>query len=304
MNRVSMRCLLVALFALARPAAAHEFWIAPSRYDAVQGRTIDLGAAAGTGFRGEKKPWSPDHAVRFVIRASKPIDLTRAATPGELTWTRFAPSDGGGALVGFESDFLPIELPAAQFNLYLKAEGLDGPLAARGESAAPGRERYRRCAKAWLAGSDPARATARLGLPLELVPAGTPGVGPELRLQVLLEGHPLAGALVKAWRTDVAADGAPGPVFARDSVNVAWQGRTDASGHVSVPVRQAGEWLVSTVHMEPCREREIADWESTWASLSFARVAPGRALSGPASSSPAARGNAARPASHPSAGAP
>jgi len=304
MNRVSMSSLLVALLALARPVAAHEFWIAPSRYDAVQGSTIELGAVAGTGFRGEKKPWSPDHAVRFTLRTAKPIDLTRGATPGEVTWTRFDPTDGGGAMAAFESDFLPIQLPAAQFDDYLKVEGLDGPLAARQGSAAPGRERYRRCAKAWLAGADAARATAVVGMPLELVPESAPGTGPSLRVHVRWQGRPLAGALVKAWRTALASEGAPRAVFERDSVRVAWQGRSDAAGAVTIPVRGPGEWLVSVVHMEPCREREIADWESTWASLTFARVAPGPALSGPASSSRAARGSAARPASHPSAGAP
>jgi uncharacterized protein DUF4198 len=174
MNRVSMSSLLVALLALARPVAAHEFWIAPSRYDAVKGSTIELGAVAGTGFRGEKKPWSPDHAVRFMLRTAKPIDLTRGATPGEVTWTRFDPTDGGGAMAAFESDFLPIQLPAAQFDDYLQVEGLDGPLAARRRSAVPGRERYRRCAKAWLAGADAARATAVVGMPLELVPERAP----------------------------------------------------------------------------------------------------------------------------------
>ena len=265
---------LLAVLVFPRLAAAHEFWIAPSRYDATPGTTIELGAVAGTGFRGERKPWSPDHSVRFVVHAARPVDLARAATPGELAWTCFAPSDGGGALVAFESDFLPIQLPADQFNLYLKAEGLDAALAVRGGSAAPGRERYRRCAKAWLAGSDPARATARLGLPLELVPEGSPGAGAELRVQVLLEGQPLAGVLVKAWRTDLAIDGAPRAVFERDSVSVAWQARSDAAGAVTIPVREAGEWLVSAVHMEPCREREIADWESTWASLTFRCAGP------------------------------
>ena len=286
--------LVFTLLALARAASAHEFWIAPSHYDAKPGATIELGAVAGTGFRGERKPWSPDHSVRFVVRAAKAIDLARVATPGELAWTRFAPSDGDGALVAFESDFLPIQLPAEQFNLYLKAEGLDVPLAARGASAAPGRERYRRCAKAWLAGGDPARATARLGLPLELVPDGAPGASAELRVQVLLEGRPLAGVLVKAWRTDLATADVSRAPFERDSVNVAWLGRSDASGRVSVPVREAGEWLVSAVHMEPCREHEVADWESTWASLTFARTG-GAAATRPASSSPAAPGIAARP---------
>ena len=297
--------LLVALLTLPRPVSAHEFWIAPSRYDAVQGTTIDLGTAAGTGFRGEKKPWSPDHAVRFVLRTAKPIDLARAATPGEMTWTRFAPADGGGALVAFESDFLPIQLPATAFDDYLRAEGLDGPLAARNGSAVPGRERYRRCAKGWLAGSAAARATGVVGLPLELVPETVPGFAPSLRLHVLWNGRPLAGALVKAWHTALDPSGAPRAVFQRDSVTVAWQGRSDAAGAVTIPVRDSGEWLVSAVHMEPCPEREIADWQSTWASLTFARVGTAfPALSGPASSSPAARGSAARPASRPSAGAP
>jgi hypothetical protein len=31
-----------------------------------------------------------------------------------------------------------------------------------------------------------------------------------------------------------------------------------------------GEWLIGVVHMVPCREREAADWESYWASLTFA----------------------------------
>jgi hypothetical protein len=295
--------LLAALLALPRGAAAHEFWIAPSRYDAASGATLELSAVAGTGFRGERKPWSPDHAVRFTLRTAKAIDLARAASPGDMTWTRFVPADDGGALVAFESDFLPIELPAAQFNHYLKSEGLDAPLAARKGLATPGRERYRRCAKAWLPGSQPDRATAPVGLPLELVPESAPGSTPELRLCVLWSGRPLAGALVKAWRTPLAASGATRPVFERDSVAVAWQGRSDAAGRVTIPVREAGEWLVSVVHMEASHSvwslpgsSVAADWESTWASLTFARtVRPTPALSGPGASSPAARGSAARP---------
>jgi hypothetical protein len=285
---------LVALLLLARGATAHEFWIAPNRYGAAKGLGVELSAVAGTGFRGERKPWSPDHAVRFTLRTSKAIDLTRAASPGELTWTRFAPSDEGGAMVAFESGFLPIELPAADFNHYLKSEGLDAPLAARNGLETPGRERYRRCAKLWLAGTDGARATAPAGLPLELVPASAPGE-PTLRLRVLWNGRPLAGALVKAWCTPLSAEGLPRPVFARDSVSVAWQGRSDGAGAVTIPTRASGEWLVSTVHMIPCPDRSAADWESTWASLTFARAAAPATPSDRAASSTAARGTAARP---------
>src|SRR5262252_417032 len=119
-RRAHGRALLALLMcALPHAAAAHEFWIAPSRYEAVPGATVELSVAAGTGFRGERKPWSPEHAVRFTLRTARTIDLTRAASPGDMVWTRFAPSDDGGAMVAFESDFLPIELPAADFEYYL-----------------------------------------------------------------------------------------------------------------------------------------------------------------------------------------
>src|SRR5678809_1112809 len=122
---------VVAFLSLASPAAAHEFWLEPSRYATTPGAAVTVRALAGTGFRGEMKPWDPLRAVRFTARTSRVIDLGRAASPGDLTWTRLAPSDAGGAMLAFESGFTPIELPPAQFEKYLEDEGLDASLAAR-----------------------------------------------------------------------------------------------------------------------------------------------------------------------------
>ena len=302
LTQLGARLALALVAAAPVPAIAHEFWLSPSRYSATQGVPIELSAAAGTGFRGERKPWSPDRAIRFVLRAAISIDLTRASSPGAMTWTRFAPSDAGGAMVAFEASFLPIELPAAQFDAYLAQEGLDAVLAARRRAAEPpGRERYRRCAKLWLAGSDADRATEPLGLPLELVPASAPGADARLRVRILAEGKPLAGALVKAWRSALASPDAPRAVAERDSVGPAWRGRSDARGEVTIPVDAPGEWLVSVVRMEPSQDRAAADWESTWASLTFVKA---EAATRPAASSKAAPGTSARRAASPSAGAP
>jgi len=174
-------------------------------------------------------------------------------------------------MLAFESGFTPIELGAAQFNAYLADEGLDAALEARrrgGSAAAPGRERYRRAAKVWLWGDAADRAKATMSLPLEIVPVGVPGAREALRARVLWKGRPLAGALVKVWRAPLGADAAT-----RDSIGVAWRGRTDSRGEVAVPVALAGEWLLSVVHMEPCTERSEDDWESTWSSLTFQRAA-------------------------------
>jgi len=270
---------LISIFWLAAsalPTEAHEFWLAPSQYLAGPGKALEIRALAGTGFRGEEKPWSPPHCVRFVARTARVLDLSGAASPGDLAWARFAPSDAGGAMLAFESGFTPIELPAAQFDAYLEDQGLDGPLAARrraGSGAGPGRERYRRAAKAWLGGQAGDRAFSAAGLPLEIVPLSVPGVEDLFRVRVLWKGRQLSGALVKAWRAPLGKGGAITDGATRDSIGVAWRGRTDASGGVAIPLAQPGEWLLSVVHMEPCSERSEADWESTWASLTFERAA-------------------------------
>ena len=175
-------------------------------------------------------------------------------------------------MIAFESTFSPIELPAHEFDEYLEEEGLDEPLRERRRAPSrPGRERYRRCAKLWLSGDDPARATEPFGLPLEIVPDTAPGASRELRLRVLSDGAPVPGALVKAWHRPVLPAGGPFDPATRDSIGTAWSGRTDAQGSVTVPVPDAGEWLISVVRMEPCENTDEADWESTWASLTFER---------------------------------
>lgn len=276
MNRTRLIPATLALLLSVLPAGdgqAHEFWLAPARHDVAPRVPVAIGALAGTGFRGEWKPWSPGRVVRFVARTDRVIDLARGPRTGETAWLQFAPADAGGAMLAYESNWVPIELPAAEFETYLIEEGLAGPLAARraARTTTPGRERYRRCAKAWLAGNDAARATTPLGLSLEIVLLSSPGSGSVVRVRVLRNGRPLAGARVRAWRTALAADGASSDPVKRDSSAVAAQVRTDARGEALVPCAQPGEWLLSVVAMERSRDRAVADWESTWSSLTFAR---------------------------------
>jgi len=274
---------------VAAPVGAHEYWLAFSRYQAAPGDTVDVRAFAGTGFRGELKPWAAPRAIRFVMRGPRELDLTRTAVNADPVWARFVTADAAGVLLAYESTFAKIELPGPQFEAYLELEGLDGPLAARRRTGAmgPGRERYARCPKAWVAGSSigkdaHARALQPVGLTLELVPLADPTRPGPLRVRVLDHGSPLAGALVKAWRQPLDPRGRTRDAGARDSVDVAAHARSGADGVATLPIAGAGEWLISTVHMVPSEDPAEADWQSFWASLTFARSGSARPGAGSA----------------------
>ncbi len=266
--RLALLTLLLALVASA-PAGAHEYWLstAPSRPAA--GDTIAVRALVGMGFAGDVRPWQRERALRFersdVVGAVTP-DSARVAR--DSVWARVV-ARAEGTLVWYESNFIGIELPADEFDAYLKEEGLDDPLDARsklGQKRGPGRERYRRACKAWIAGADTAQLSAVRNLPLEIVTLNDPGSARPLHLRVLAAGTPVEGALVRAWRQPPGSDPSR-----REAVERTIEGRTGTNGEIVLTLSGSGEWLVSTVRMIPSARPDEADWESTWASLTFHR---------------------------------
>lgn len=114
--------------------------------------------------------------------------------------------------------------------------------ARRGESAKPGRERYRRSIKAILqVGEVPEASTpAPAGQRLEIVPLMNPyavGAGAVLEMRVLFEGKPLA-------HHAIFAETRSGPKRTM---------RTDAEGRASLTLDMAGMWLVRLVHLRALR---------------------------------------------------
>jgi uncharacterized GH25 family protein len=268
--------IVTAMLGRVSPTPAHEMWLTPSHPVAAAGDTIAVRCFVGTGFRGEPKPYAAPRTIRFAQHGARDRDLTRAAVNGELVYARFVAPDPGGTLVEYQSNFATIELPAPEFDAYLRLEGLDGPLADRarqGAAAGPGRERYARCLKTWVAGNAPNRAQLACGLPLEIVPLSSPEAGGALELRVTYRGKPLAGALVRAWRAPFDTTGSARDAAVRDSVGPSAQARTDAAGIATIVVDQPGEWMLNTVHMVPSEDRAQADWQSYWASYTFCKGA-------------------------------
>ncbi|HEY8130943.1 MAG TPA: DUF4198 domain-containing protein [Thermoanaerobaculia bacterium] len=251
-----------ALFA-ASTALAHDFWIEPSTFRPAIGRNITASLRVGQDFLGDAIPRSAQLMEAFVVRDSA----------GERTIDGFENQDPAGilridqpglAIIGYRSKPYPLELAANKFEEFLRTEGLERISelrARRGESQKPDRERFVRYAKAIVvAGSTPA-GPLKFNKPLhyryELIPETNPMAPSPLRIRVLFEGKPLAGALVTAIHRDDPA--------ARLSA------RSDASGRVTLPLPKNGVWLVKSVQMIPAPAGSNANWESLWASLTFER---------------------------------
>ena len=174
-----------------------------------------------------------------------------------------SPAETGSLLIAMDSRTRDIEIDPAKFDAYLAEEGLTAVRAARGASAAPGKERYSRNLKAILASGRPggAIATAVVGQELEIVPAVDPLTLPEggtLPLIIHFRGQPLADAQV------MVANRVPTGTIRT------WIQRTDSAGRVSFVVSGPGEWIARLVHMLPSTEPDV-DWRSWWASLTFER---------------------------------
>lgn len=279
-----MRRLLPVLLLLAATTAtlAHEFWLEPARYWVRPGASVHLRRFSGEDFTGEA--WTGRSTRLTLFRhyapgAAAPANLlpaTPAAPPFDTIQSTVTLRQPGTHLVALATNNAFITLEADKFSAYLKEEGLDNVLALRAQrnqTAEPGREAYRRCAKTLVqAGpvlpADTARAWARpVGLPLELVPDQNPYTlrpGAGLTVQVLLDGRPVAGQLVLLWRRGAR----PRPLLAKLHSN--------QNGRVLLPLPEAGQYLVSTVRMVAAPAGTGADWQSTWSTLSFGLGAPNR----------------------------
>jgi uncharacterized GH25 family protein len=245
---------------------AHNFWIEPSTFTPAPGQRLAVRLRVGVELKGDPVPRDPALMKRFLaagpsgdspvpgVPNTEPAGFESFAAPGLYT-------------IVYDSGRSPLGLDAAKFEEYLKDEGLEKISALRarqGKSAAGAKEVFSRCAKALLnvgnGGAGPGFDRVfnqRLELVAEKNPYALAGGG-ELPVRLLYEGKPLAGALVMALQRD-----RPDKV---DKV----MARTDARGRATLKLDRPGFWLVKAVHMIPAPPDAGADWESFWASLTFA----------------------------------
>ena len=242
-------------------AWAHDFWIEPSTFRPTVGSELAIALRVGEHFRGEPVPRADPRIVKFILASEageKPIEGLPGTDPAGLLRIE----SPGLLVIGYRSHRSSITLEAERFEKYLAEEGLEKILEARRERAEhskPGKEVYSRCAKAILIVGDRGRQVDRaLGFTLECLLEKAPATwrpGAEIRLRVLHQGRPLAGALVKA--------------ISQAEPEKTLSARAGPDGRVAFRLERKGIWLVKTVHMIPAPKDTDADWESLWASVTF-----------------------------------
>ena len=255
----------------ATPAMAHDFWLQPDQYW-IEANTADsMTLQVGHGPLRQRSPIAVRRILRYeaISPQGERVDLRKQLQLGEPTRDGTFRLAGAGThvLVLQTDDRAQSHLPAIRFNDYLQAEGLTLAVDQRARlrrTDEDGSERYSRGTKALVqvGGSNetpPSRAQIPSGLPLEIVPDVNPYSLPRpavLPVRVLLEGRPLAGALVKL--TDLDHDATPLETHL-----------TGRDGRANFPMPRAGHWLVNVVWTRPLAPSEDVDFETFFSSLTF-----------------------------------
>lgn len=255
---------LFAFLGVAGAAAAHECWLQPATFAPVAGPAIGLTIQVGEKFVGEPRPFNPERIAALKhFSAAGTEDWTAKANHKLQLPVKF--EDAGTHVIIYDSKPSLISLAPAEFEAYLREEGLEFVIAERekaGEAAKPGRERYQRCNKTIVRADGKADETFAVvtGQRLEIVPIDDPAAwraGGTLRFKLLFAGRPLAAAKVRAWH--------------RAGENLTTLDATSSeAGEVAFALPAGGQWMLSTVHMARLSADKDADWESHWGNLTFA----------------------------------
>lgn len=259
--------MIITCLGVATGASAHDFWLQPRSFNPAVGQADPVTIEVGHGpFRSR---WSGalDRVVLFRDAApAGTVDLKPVLHPTPDQDAILTFSTPGTQMLLFESTDALSNLPSIRYNDYAKVEGLTPALEYRartGQTEANGRESYSRRCKALIdvgGGGRPNPAITRpVGFTLEIVPAISPYAlkpGQMLPVQVLYQGRPLAGALVKL--TNLEFDVRPVSMHL-----------TDASGHTQFVIPRTGDWLLNVIWTRPITGNPSADFETTFSSLTF-----------------------------------
>lgn len=261
----------LVLTLLAAPAMAHDYWLSPVTHVLPSDGDVGVSLLVGDNLVVEEdRPFEGERTPRIdLLHGPQTIDLRPDALERAVPFLTIPLHGLGGHLLVVDRMPATVELDAAKFEKYILNEGHKGIIedrARRGESALPGRERYRRNIKALFQVGAPRDTTFGIdtGQAIELVPEQHPtfaAPGDTLTFRLTFRDKPLANHQV------VALSRGTGTVAVVHSTEYT----TDADGRVKIAIDRRGDWLIRGVHMTRCEtECEAVEWDSFWVAYTFA----------------------------------
>ena len=201
-----------------------------------------------------------------VVSAGKTVhpletDFTKNETTAFMNLTTGAT---GTYVIGLSTKSREIALKAADFNEYLKEDGLPDTLEERrktGELEKDAKERYAKHVKAILQVGDKRTDDykAVLGYPVELIPQQNPyklKKGDTIDILCLKDGKPLVGQVVLAGREE------------NEKIVIAPELRSDKNGIVKLRLDGARNSYVKFINMAKLNDPNL-NYESKWTTLTF-----------------------------------
>lgn len=191
----------------------------------------------------------------------KETDFTKDAT---TAFMNLQTGVAGTYVIGLSTKHREISLKAADFNEYLKEDGLPDTLEERrktGELEKDAKERYAKHVKAILQVGKKQTDDYKtvLGYPVELIPQQNPyklKKGDTIEILCLRDGKPLAGQVVLAGREE------------NGKIVTAPELRSDAKGIVKLRLDGSGKWYVKFINMTKLDDPNL-NYESKWTTLTF-----------------------------------
>lgn len=263
---------LVLLAGLTTSLAAHDLFLKLQNFVVRPNAPVSITALNGTFTKSENSIARSRVADLSLIGPGgrRHLDTSVVAALGPRTTIRARIGPAGTYVAGLSLHPSSITLKGAQFNAYLKEEGLDATLEdrrAKGELDRPATERYAKHVKViFQAGSTPSDEwSAVLGYPVEIVPLANPyalRAGDTLRVKLMVNGAAAAGRTAIAGGRTQAGARIPQQHL-----------RADGLGVVPIVLGSAGAWYLKFISMTRSSERGV-DYVSQWATLTFAVTRP------------------------------
>ena len=245
------------------PTWAHDFWLEAHPFYTDKGQQVDVSIHVGNHFVGDSLPNIVSWYTDFNVFDKEDINQVEGEM-GRDPAGYFTPEKNGTYAIGYQSTFSYVEIFPDTFNKYLRDEGLDNAIAYREQhqqQRAMGKENYiRHCKLLVQAGNGYEVDTSglNLGYELEIIPQQNPyrlKPGDQLDLKIIYQNKPAEGLLLIA--------------FSKSMPEQEQRIRTDTNGIARLTLDHAGPWLAKVVKIIKIEDDKV-DWQSHWASLTFA----------------------------------